>query len=78
MKFITVDMARELSNRFANTPKIKKLMGEVYYAALLGRISVTFNLDLFSAKDIEQVKVFFTGMGYTVSEITGCMIKISW
>ena len=77
MKFITVDMARELSHCFANTPQIKKLMEEINYAVLLGRTSVTFNRDSFSAKDIEQVKVSFTGMGYTVSEITGCIIKIS-
>lgn len=78
MKFITVDMARELSNRFANTPKIKKMMEEVYYAALLGYTYTTFNRDSFSAKDIEQARVFFTGMGYTMLEIAGCILKISW
>ena len=36
MKFMTVDMARALTNRLANAPETKKVMVKIYNAALEG------------------------------------------
>ena len=37
MNFMTVDMAKALTERLANAPKIKEAMSRIYMAALQGK-----------------------------------------
>ena len=40
MKFVTVDMARALTERLANAPKTKEVMVQIYNAALEGKSKI--------------------------------------
>ena len=76
---MTVDMAKALTTRLANAPRLKEVMNRIYMAALQGesiiRISCTV---LPSGKERTEVTVFFLGMGYQVWEDINNQLCIGW
>ena len=79
MNFMTVDMAKALTERLAHAPKIREVMSRIYVAALQGETEIYIPATILpSEKDKTEVAVFFLGMGYHVWENTYHQICIGW
>ena len=79
MNFMTVDMAKALTERLAHAPKIREVMSRIYVAALQGETEIYIPATILpSEKDKTEVTVFFLGMGYHVWENTYHQICIGW
>ena len=80
MKFMTVDMARALTNRLANAPETKKVMIKIYNAALAGKSKVYLgNKDYPHNSQLRlNIATFFMGMGFEVKDEPGAGLTIQW
>jgi hypothetical protein len=79
MNFMTVDMAKALTERLANAPKIREVMNRIYVAALQGKTDIYIpGAVLPNEKERTEITVFFLGMGYRVWENTYHQICIGW
>ena len=79
MNFMTVDMAKALTERLANAPKIKEAMSRIYMAALQGKTETSIpNALLPNEKEKTEVMVFLLGMGYRVWKDMYYQICIGW
>ena len=78
IKFMTVDMAKALSERLVHAPKTKQVMDEIYVAALKGNREIYLNSSFFTTAEAKScIIIFFKGLGYSVQE-KGCGVRISW
>ena len=78
IKFMTVDMAKALSERLSHSPKTKQVMDNIYVAALNGRREIYLNSAFFPTYETKScVMIFFMGLGYNVQE-KGSGVCISW
>ena len=79
MEFMTVDMAKALTTRLANAPKLKEVMNRIYLAALQGETNIRISRTaLPNEKDRTEITVFFLGMGYYVWEDKNNQLCICW
>ena len=80
IKFMTVDMAKALSERLAHAPKTKQVMDMIYVAALNGKREIYLNSSFLPTIEAKSsITIFFMGLGYDVRDKgTGCGIHISW
>ena len=80
IKFMTVDMAKALSERLAHAPKTKQVMDKIYVAALNGKREILLTPSFLSTIEVKSsIAIFFIGLGYCVydKEPGGC-IRICW
>ena len=78
IRFMTVDMAKALSERLAHAPKIKQVMDKIYIAALNGRREVFLpNGFLPTGETKSSIIIFFLGLGYDVQDLN-YGVTINW
>ena len=71
VKFMTVDMARALSERFTHAPKTKQVMDKIYVAALHGRKEIFLSNDFLPTEEIKSsIIIFFLGLGYEILSLS--------
>lgn len=77
VKFMTVDMAKALSERLANSPKTKQVMDKIYVAALHGRKEIYLSNNFLPTEEIKSsIIIFFLGLGYDVQNLNyGVIIR---
>lgn len=80
IKFMTVDMARALSERLIRAPKTKQVMDKIYVAALNGKREVFLSSSFLPSAEVRSsIAIFFMGLGYDVHDKeVGGGIRISW
>lgn len=80
IKFMTVDMARALSEQLSHAPKTKQVMDKIYVAALNGKREIYLNSSFLPTIEVKSsISIFFIGLGYDVQDKgAGCGIRISW
>lgn len=79
MEFITAEMAKEFTSRFAGIPEIKVMMEEIYQRSLLGFHDAHFTLETLSEPERKKIKIFFVGMGFKVTTMYSTKnFQISW
>lgn len=80
MKFMTVDMARALTERLANAPKTKEVMVKIYNAALEGKSKVYLGNKNYPYNSQLRLNIttFFMGMGFEVKDEPGVGLTIQW
>ena len=80
IKFITVDMAKALSERLIHAPKIKQVMDKIYVAALNGKREIFLSSSFLPTFEVKSsITIFFMGLGYNVyDKELGGGIRISW
>ena len=70
IKFMTVDMAKALSERLVHSPKTKQVMDKIYIAALNGRKEVFLSNNFLPTEEIKSnIVIFFLGLGYNVQSL---------
>lgn len=78
VKFMTVDMAKALSERLAHAPKTKQVMDKIYVAALYGRKEIFLSNSFLPTEEIKSsIVIFFLGLGYDVQSLNHDVI-IRW
>ena len=78
VKFMTVDMAKALSERLAHAPKTKQVMDKIYVAALHGRKEIFLSNSFLPTEEIKSsIVIFFLGLGYDVQSLNHGVI-IRW
>lgn len=80
IKFMTVDMAKALSERLIHAPKNKQVMDKIYVAALNGKREIFLSSSFLSTIEVKSsIAIFFMGLGYNVQDKeVGGGIRISW
>ena len=80
IKFITVDMAKALSERLIHAPKTKQVMDKIYVAALNGKREIFLGSSFLPTFEVKScIATFFMGLGYSVHDKeVGGGIRISW
>lgn len=80
IKFMTVDMAKALSERLIHAPKTKQVMDMIYVAALNEKREIFVSSSFLSTIEVKSsIVIFFMGLGYEVQDKgVGCGIRISW
>ena len=67
IKFMTVDMAKALSERLVHAPKTKQVMDKIYIAALYGRREIFLSNSFLPTEEVKSsIAIFFLGLGYDV------------
>lgn len=78
IKFMTVDMAKALSERLVHSPKTKQVMDKIYVAALHGRREIFLSNSFLPAEEIKSsIVIFFLGLGYDVQNLNHG-VRINW
>lgn len=78
IKFMTVDMAKALSERLAHSPKTKQVMDNIYVAALHGRREIFLSNSFLPTEDVKSsIIIFFLGLGYDVLNLN-YGVSIRW
>lgn len=80
IKFMTVDMAKALSERLIHAPKTKQVMDKIYVAALNGKREIFLSSSFLPTVEVKSsIAIFFMGLGYDVHDKeVGGGIRISW
>ena len=80
IKFMTVDMAKALSERLIRAPKTKQVMDKIYVAALNGKREIFLSSSFLPTAEVKScIAIFFMGLGYDVQDKeVGGGIRISW
>lgn len=80
IKFMTVDMAKALSERLIRAPKTKQVMDKIYVAALNGKREIFLSSSFLPTTEVKScIAIFFMGLGYDVQDKeVGGGIRISW
>ena len=80
IKFMTVDMAKALSERLIHAPKTKQVMDKIYVAAFNGKREIFLNSSFLPTIEVKSsIAIFFMVLGYDVHDKeVGGGIRISW